>query len=78
MTTIKTIMLNAEERNSLMTANNIFMNFMTTETGKECLKRWVWLVANNKVKDAADLVSTALCDTFNNVVLEWEEPTSSR
>ena len=77
MTTIKTIMLNSEERNSLMTANNILMNFMMTEAGKECLKRWEWLLANNKVEDVADLISTALYDMFNEVVLEWKEPTSS-
>ena len=77
MTTIKTIMLTSEERNSLMKANDILMQFMTTEAGKECLKTWEWLLANNKVKDAADLVSTALYDIFNDVVLEWREPTSS-
>ena len=77
MTTIKTIMLNSEERDSLMKANDILMQFMTTEAGKECLKTWEWLLANNKVKDAADLVSTALYDMFNEVVLEWREPTSS-
>ena len=77
MTTIKTIMVNAEERDSLMKANDILMQFMTTDAGKECLKRWEWLLANNKVKDAADLVSTALYDIFNEVVLEWKEPTSS-
>lgn len=77
MTTIKTIMLSSEERNSLMKANDILMQFMTTEAGKECLKTWEWLLANNKVKDAADLVSTALYDIFNDVVLEWREPTSS-
>ena len=76
MTTIKTIMVNAEERDSLMKANGILMHFMATEAGKECLKTWEWLLANNKVKDAADLVSTALCDIFNEVVLEWKEPTS--
>ena len=77
MTTIKTIMLNTEERNSLMKANDVLMRFMTTEAGKECLKRWEWLLTNNKVKDAADLISTALYDMFNEVVLEWKEPTSS-
>ena len=77
MTTIKTIMLNSEERNALMTANNILMNFMMTEAGKECLKRWEWLLANNKVEDVADLISTALYDMFNEVTLEWKEPTSS-
>lgn len=77
MTTIKTIMLTSEERNSLMKANDILMQFMMTEAGKECLKTWEWLLANNKVKDAADLVSTALYDIFNDVVLEWREPTSS-
>ena len=77
MTTIKTIMLTSEERDSLMKANDILMHFMTTEAGKECLKTWEWLLANNKVKNAADLVSTALYDIFNDVVLEWKEPTSS-
>ena len=77
MTTIKTIMLTSEERDSLMKANDILMHFMATEAGKECLKTWEWLLANNKVKDAADLVSTALYDIFNEVVLEWKEPTSS-
>ena len=77
MTTIKTIMLNSEERNALMTANNILMNFMMTEAGKECLKRWEWLLANNKVENVADVISTALYDMFNEVVLEWKEPTSS-
>lgn len=75
MTTIKTIMLNSEERNSLMKAHDILMNFMMTEAGDECLKHWEWLLANNKVKNAADLVSTALYDMFNEVVLKWEEPT---
>lgn len=77
MTTIKTIMLSSEERDSLMKANGILMQFMMTETGNECLKRWEWLLANNKVKDAADLVSTVLYDVFNETVLEWKEPTSS-
>lgn len=77
MTTIKTIMLNSEERDSLMKANDILMHFMMTEAGNECLKRWEWLLANNKVEDAAALVSTALYDIFNEVVLEWKEPTSS-
>lgn len=77
MTTVKTIMVSSEERDSLMTANDILMNFMTTDAGKECLKRWEWLLANNKVKDAAGIVSTALYDMFNEIVLEWKEPTSS-
>ena len=77
MTTIKTIMLSSNERDSLMKANDILMLFMTTEAGNECLKRWEWLLANNKIKDAADLVSTALYDMFNKTVLEWKEPTSS-
>ena len=77
MTTIKTIMVSAEERDSLMKANDILMQFMTTDAGKECLKRWEWLLANNKVKDTTDLVSTALYDIFNEVVLEWKAPTSS-
>ena len=76
MTTIKTIMVNAEERDSLMKANDILMHFMATEAGEECLKTWEWLLANNKVKNAADLISTALYDMFNEVVLEWKEPTS--
>ena len=76
MTTIKTVMLSSEERNSLMKANGILLHFMMTEAGKECLKRWEWLLANNKVKDAADLVSTVLYDVFNETVLEWKEPTS--
>ena len=78
MTTIKTIMVNSEERDSLMKANDILMQFMTTDTGKECLKRWEWLLANNKVRDTADLVSTVLYDMFNEVVLEWKEPTLPR
>ena len=77
MTTIKTIIMSSEERDSLMKANDVLMQFMTTDAGKECLKRWEWLLANNKVKDAADLVSTALYDIFNELVLEWKEPTSS-
>ena len=77
MTTIKTIMLSSEERDSLMKANDILMHFMTTEAGNECLKRWEWLLINNKVNNAADLVSTALYDIFNKVILEWKEPTSS-
>ena len=76
MTTIKTIMLNSEERDSLMKTNDILMHFVMTEAGNECLKRWEWLLANNKVKNAADLISTALCDIFNEVVLEWKEPTA--
>ena len=77
MTTIKTVMLSSEERDSLMKANGILLHFMMTEAGNECLKRWEWLLANNKVKDAADLVSTVLYDVFNETVLEWKEPTSS-
>ena len=77
MTTIKTIMLNSEERDSLMKANDILTQFMTTEAGKECLKRWEWLLANDKVEDIEGLISTALYDIFNEVVLEWKEPTSS-
>ena len=76
MTTVTTIMLSSKERDSLMRANNILMNFIMTETGNEYLKRWEWLLATNK-KSAADLVSTALYDMFNASVLEWEEPTSS-
>lgn len=75
MTTIKTIMLNSEERDSLMKANDILMLFIMTEAGEECLKRWEWLLANDKVENAADLISTALYDIFNEVVLEWKEPT---
>lgn len=75
MTTIKTIMLNSEERDSLMKANDILMHFMTTDAGKECLKRWKWLLANDKVDDVEGLVSTVLYDIFNEVVLEWKEPT---
>lgn len=70
MTTIKTIMLNSEERESLMKANNILMHFMTTEAGKECLKRWEWVLANNKVDDVAGLISAALYDMFNEIPLE--------
>ena len=77
MTTIKTIMLNSEERDSLMKANDILMHFMTTDAGKECLKRWEWILANNKVDDVAALISTALYDMFNEIPLEWKEPTSS-
>ena len=77
MTTIKTIMLDSKERDSLMKANDILMHFMTTEAGKECLKRWEWLLANNKVDDAAGLISAALYDMFNEIPFEWEEPTSS-
>ena len=77
MTTIKTIMLNNEERNSLMKANGILLHFIMTDAGKECLKRWEWLLANDKVKDVPDLISTVLYDIFNEVVLEWKEPTSS-
>lgn len=77
MTTVKTIMVSSEERNSLMKANDILMHFMMTEAGHECLKRWDWLLANNKVEDAAALVSTALGDMFNELILEWKEPTSS-
>ena len=78
MTTIKTIMLNSEERDSLMKANDILKHFVMTEAGNECLKRWEWLLANNKVKNAADLISTALYDIFNEVVLEWKEPTAKK
>lgn len=77
MTTIKTIMLTSEERDSLMKANDILTHFMVTEAGKECLKRWEWLLANGKVEDIEGLISTALYDMFNGVVLEWKEPTSS-
>lgn len=77
MTTIKTIMLNSEERDSLMKANDILMHFMTTDAGNECLKRWGWLLANDKVVDVAALISTALYDMFNEIPLEWKEPTSS-
>ena len=77
MTTVKTVMLSSEERNSLMKANGILLHFMMTEAGKEYSKRWEWLLANNKVKDVPDLVSTVLYDIFNEVVLEWKEPTSS-
>ena len=77
MTTIKTVMLSSEEHDSLMKANDVLMHFMTTDAGKECLKRWEWLLANDKTKDVADLISTALYDMFNEVVLEWKEPTSS-
>lgn len=77
MTTIKTIMLNSEERDSLKKANDILMHFVMTETGNECLKRWEWLLANDKVENVASLISTALYDIFNKVVLEWKEPTSS-
>ena len=75
MTTIKTIMLNSEERNSLMKANDILMHFMTTEAGKQCLKRWEWLLVNHKVDNVTNLISTALYDMFNEIILEWEEPT---
>lgn len=77
MTTIKTVMLNSEERDSLMKVNDILMHFMMTEAGNECLKSWEWLRANNKIKNTADLVSTVLYDMFNETVLEWKEPTSS-
>lgn len=77
MTTIKTIMLTSEERDSLMKVNDILINFIMTDAGSECLKRWEWLLANHKFRDATDLVSTVLYDTFNEVVLEWKEPTSS-
>lgn len=76
MTTIKTIMLTSEERDSLMKANDILMNFMMTDAGKECLKSWEWMLDNNKIKNAADLVSTALYDISNEVVQEWKEPTT--
>ena len=75
MTTIKTIMVNSEERDSLMKANDILINFIMTDAGSECLKCWDWALANNKFRDTADLVSTVLYDTFNEVVLEWKEPT---
>jgi hypothetical protein len=67
-------MLNSEERDSLMKANDILMHFMATEAGNECLKRWEWLLANNKVDNVGNLISTALYDTFNEVALEWKEP----
>lgn len=77
MTTIKTIMLTSKERDSLLEANDILKQFMTTEAGNECLKRWEWLLANNKIDNVANLISDALLDMFNETTLKWEEPTSS-
>lgn len=76
MKTVKTIMVSSEERESLMKANDILMNFIMTDAGEECFKRWEWLLANNKIKNTADLVSTVLYDMYNEILLEWKEPTS--
>lgn len=67
------LILTREERDILSKANDILLQFETTDAAKEIGARNDWINANYD-KDPFEIARNVLIDTFNGVILKWEPP----
>lgn len=73
MKTGTNLILTAEEREILLKANDILLQFEMTDAGKEVCARNDWIRANYN-RDSFDIARNILLDTFNTTILKWEAP----
>ena len=73
MRTGTNLILTNEERDVLSKANDILLHFERTDAGKEACARNDWVKANYN-KNSFEIARSVLLDTFNEVILKWEEP----
>jgi hypothetical protein len=73
MKTGTNLILTHEEREILLKANNILLQFETTDAAKEISAENDWANANYD-KDSFEIARSILLDTYNSVILKWEPP----